>query len=102
MRTMKSFMSSQTYKLNQILFRALSVQLVCMLILKVIPMSLQQLVFFAKLKNGSIIANLLFFPMSYSNLCEIIALAVFVKPYREYVLKILAQVGVKNDSISLS
>jgi hypothetical protein len=82
---MKSFMSASTYKSHSILFRAITVQIIASLVMLDIPFLIQYFLYLMEFENGSIWSIIFFFLTSYHLLCEILALAYFVKPYRDYI-----------------
>jgi hypothetical protein len=85
---MKKFMSKPTYKIHMILFLALTIQLTTVTVLLFVPFFIQYMVYWLQLEKGSYLAVSMFVPMNYHLAIEIIALGLFVKPYREFLLKL--------------
>lgn len=84
-------------KMNKTLFRALTAQIILMLVNFFIPLIVLDIAIYVRLNYANFIGQLTFFVFILYPINEILALMYFVKPYREFVLQKFIYVFVNKD-----
>uniref|UniRef100_A0A914PRZ8 Uncharacterized protein n=1 Tax=Panagrolaimus davidi TaxID=227884 RepID=A0A914PRZ8_9BILA len=103
MRKFRAHVSASTYRLHQMLYRALTIQLAFVTVELIFPLAIYFFLYYFQVRNGSFFGTLFISLTSFYPNCNFIVVCYYIKPYRIYILKktatILERLGCEKAKI---